>query len=501
MSTHSETKEMEIVHFSMGDPDHPWNWSRKRKAFVLMIGVSTTVNCTLGSSLPSGAIPFIAKDFGVPDGPQLVLPISMFLIGYVVGPLVFGPLSETFGRRLIMMSTFAMFTIFTLGCALAPNWPVFLAFRFSAGIAASSPVAVVGGLFADVYNDPVTRGRAISLFMAVTLMGPVFGPTISGFVSPVSWRWTFWVGLIVIGMSWIPLVFLPETYAPTILKKRAQALRKKKGDPNIRAPSELENASLKEIVVVVLTRPVRMFYTEAIILFTCLYLALAYSLFYLFFEAYPIVFQGVYGISARFSGLAFLPIGVGAIIVCGIFLGYDKILQRAKQQNKQWAKTEEYRRLPLACLGGPCIVIALFWIGWTSRADIHWIVPMLSGLFFGAGFLLVFMALLNYLVDAYKAFSASALAASSCTRSLLGACLPFATKAMYSKLGVNWASSLLGFISLVMSIVPFVFIKYGPSMREKSKFCQYLLQQEREDTVSIKGEGIVEGAESQLDPV
>lgn len=157
-----------ILSFSYGDPENPYNWSAKRKLFILIAGIVAVINSTLGSSLPSGAIDYISKDFHISNEQQLVLPISLFLVGYVLGPLFFGPLSETYGRRIIMISTFVIFTIFTMACALAPNWPALLVFRFVCGINASSAIAVVGGLYADVFDDPVIRGRAMAIFMAVS---------------------------------------------------------------------------------------------------------------------------------------------------------------------------------------------------------------------------------------------------------------------------------------------------------------------------------------------
>jgi len=125
------------------------------------------INSTLGSALPSGAIPFIALYFNITDEQQLVLPISMYLVGYVLGPLLFGPLSETYGRKKIMTATFCSYTVLTMACALAPNWPALLVFRLLVGINAACPVSVVGGLYADIFSDPVTRGRAMAMFMAV----------------------------------------------------------------------------------------------------------------------------------------------------------------------------------------------------------------------------------------------------------------------------------------------------------------------------------------------
>ncbi|KAI9814186.1 MAG: hypothetical protein M1827_003352 [Pycnora praestabilis] len=474
--TASNLASKTIISFPQGDPENPYNWGTRKKLFVVVAVMGTVINSTLGSALPSGAIDYMAKYFNITNQEQLVLPISVFLLGYVVGPLLIGPLSETYGRKGVMLITFSLYTIFTLACAVAPTFASFLIFRLIAGVMASSPIAVVGGVYADIFDNPVTRGRAMALFMAATTFGPILGPIISGFISIVTWRWTFWVGFITAGVVWVPLLFLPETYGPILLKKRAMRMRKESGNVNIFAPIELEKKGWKQMMTITLTRPLRMIYSEAIVLFSCLYLTLAYAIFYLFFEAYPIIFQGIYGMSTGVSGLAFIPIGIGAFIACSIFLYYDYILERAKRNNAAWSRSEESRRLPLACIGGPLYLISLFWLGWSAKSSVHWIVPMLAGLPFGIGYLLIFMALLNYLTDAYEIFAASALAAASCCRSLGGALLPFATKPMYDKLGVNWGSSVLGFISLAMSIIPFAFIRYGDRIRANSKFCQFLLE-------------------------
>ncbi|MCJ1424197.1 hypothetical protein MMC29_002084 [Sticta canariensis] len=338
----------------------------------------------------------------------------------------------------------------------------------------------MGGLFADIYDDPTTRGRANAFCMAATSLGPQLSPIISGFVSTVSWRWTFWVALIVAGFSFSLLVFAPETYGPKILQRRARRIRKETGNSRIIAPIEVETKGTRQMITVILMRPLRMLIFESIVLFTCLYLALAYAIFYLFFVAYPLIFHGVYGMSSGVLGLAFLPIGFGALIACGIFICYDIVLQRAKKAKAPWSSVEEYRRLPLACFGGPLYVVSLFWLGWTANSQVHWAIPLMAGLPFGIGFVLIFQALLNYLGDAYEIFAASAMAASSFTRSIFGAVLPFAGLPMYRKLGIPWATSLLGFLSLAMTIVPFAFIKYGDRIRAGSKFCQELKERKRE---------------------
>jgi hypothetical protein len=118
-------------------------------------------------------------------------------------------------------------------------------------------------------------------------------------------------------------------------------------------------------------------------------------------------------------------------------------------------------------------------LGLERQPNIHWVVPMLSGVTFSIGMLLTFMALINYLTDAYEIYAASANAASSTTRSIFGAVLPFAAAPLYTQLGVHWATSLLGFISLAMSLTPFAFIRYGQKIRATSKMSKDLAESKR----------------------
>lgn len=114
---------------------------------------------------------------------------------------------------------------------------------------------------------------------------------------------------------------------------------------------------------------------------------------------------------------------------------------------------------------------------WSSRPNIHWVVPMLSGVLFGLGVDLIFMGLTNYLTDSYDVYSASAMASSIFSRNIAAALLlPLASSKMYEQLGVAWACSILGFACFGMSTIPFAFIRFGPKLREKSKFCQRLKQ-------------------------
>lgn len=199
--------------------------------------------------------------------------------------------------------------------------------------------------------------------------------------------------MIYAGVSLIPLAFLPETYGPVLLLRRAQRIRREDPKANVVAPHELEKMDLRQLAVRVLTRPIRMLFFELIVSATCCYLALCYAIFYMTFQSFSIIYVDLYGLSPGVEGLTFLNIGAGALCAVPVFFGWDAYLEKAQVEGRAWTRKEEYRRLPLACLGGPLFVVSLFWLGWTSREGVPFWVPMLSGIPFGMGFQLVFMAL------------------------------------------------------------------------------------------------------------
>ena len=167
----------------------------------------------MGSSLPSGAAESLQNAFDVTSTLQTPLPVSVFLTGYILGPLVFAPMSEFYGRQIVFLTSFALYTIFMLGCTFAPNWPAFLVFRFFMGCGAAAPQTVSGGLFADLYADLVPRGRAMTLLGLTSNVGPLIGPILSGFTSEQDWRWQFYVALILVGVNWPLLLVVPGKLA------------------------------------------------------------------------------------------------------------------------------------------------------------------------------------------------------------------------------------------------------------------------------------------------
>lgn len=254
--------------------------------------------------MPSGALDAISAHFGVTDRIHLILLNSLFMVGYVIGPLVFAPLSEYIGRRPVLIGTFLGYLVFMLACSGAPNYPALLVFRLLCGINAAAPTSVLGGLYADTFDDASVRGNAMALYMTVTTIGPLIGPIISGFSSQMSWRWPFWIAGMIAALGLPVVLTLPETYAPVLHNKAVmKRLKKQGGDAETGQQLELKPFDVQKIFL----RPVTLLVTEPILFCTSAYLALAYAVFYLMFQAYPVIFQGFYGLSPAIAGLAFIP--------------------------------------------------------------------------------------------------------------------------------------------------------------------------------------------------
>ncbi|KUI67683.1 hypothetical protein VM1G_03590 [Cytospora mali] len=461
-----------LVNFQPGEPANPHNWAVAKKIYVVFVGSLLSINSTMGSSIPANEIPALQKVFKFPDGPQSILPATTYLIGFVLGPLVFAPLSEQYGRRFILIITLSLYIIFTMGTALAPNWAGFLIFRFLSGTFAAPPMSVTGGSIADVFPEKVVRGRANMLWSAATLVGPLAGPVISGYTYQYSWRWGFWISMIYSGLCLVTVFMQPETLATKILRDRAAKLNREKHAHEYIAPADQHRLGVLATLKITTTRPLYLLCTEMLVALTCIYMAFVYAVFYMLLEIFPDIFEGIYGFTAGESGLAFVMMFAGAMISNILAYFYDRVAERLVRRYPK--KHAEYLRLPLACVGGPCFVIALLWLGWTSRPSIPWIVPLLSMIPYGFAYQMIFMAMINYIADAYGIFASSGLAACAATRSIAGAIIPLAVETMVERLGIAWSCTVLALISCVLSLVPFGFIIWGEKIRAASNFSKNL---------------------------
>jgi DHA1 family multidrug resistance protein-like MFS transporter len=214
-------------------------------------------------------------------------------------------------------------------------------------------------------------------------------------------------------------------------------------------------------------RPITLNFTEPMVFLLNLYIALIYGLLYIWFESFPIVFVEIHHFNLGEEGLAFLGILVGVLIAVAC-LFYWLYYYQEKMFDENGNIQPEKRLIP-AMIGGVFVPICLFWFGWSARPSIHWIMPIIGSGFFGIASFLLFNAVLPYLSDAYPEYTASVFAGNDLMRSSFGAGFPLFANAMYVKLGVGWASSLLAFLGIAFIPIPFVLYKYGKQLRHRSK--------------------------------
>lgn len=358
--------ESGLLDFKPQDIENPRNWSTIRRFLITICSIILVMNATFASSAPSGCLESIAEEFGV----SLIvagLTVTLFLLGCCAGPLIFAPLSELYGRRWIFYLSFTAYVVSTFLCAFPPNFGSLLVGRFLTGTFVSGTLSNTPGVITDLW-DPIQRGNAMTLYSAVVWIGPALGPVIAGFLQlKRNWRWIFYVLLWLGGVSWVLMITIPETHAPTILFNKARRLRKISEHKGVRSQAELENRSVITTFKIALTRPWIILFDP--ISFLCaLYMAVVYALLFMLFSIYPIVFQEKRGWN---SGVGQLPL-LGTII--GAIIGAIVALLDASRRNERIQKgtlrledIEPEDRLPLAMVGGIGFSVTMFWFAWTSE--------------------------------------------------------------------------------------------------------------------------------------
>lgn len=464
-----------VVTWIPDDAGNPMNWGKGLKWTITMIAATECFATAFSSSAFSGTIRQLIVHFQA-STTLLTAGISLFVLGFALGPLLWAPLSEIYGRQLIFFITFLAFSAFEAGATADAGVATLLVMRFFAGSFGSSPFTNAGGVIADIFpaNE---RGAAMGIFSLAPSAGPTLGPLVGGFLGQnEGWRWVMGLMTMLAAALWIiGSLLVPETYAPVLLRKRAIELSKRTGKVyKTRIDVEKGEISARKVLSIALVRPWLLLFMEPIVLVLSIWLGIVYGTLYLLFGAFPVVFQVERGWSQGVGGLAFLGVAVGMVAAIAMGGFWQKRYNATAAKNGGVAPPEA--RLPPTMIGGIAIPIGMFWFAWTSYPSVHFMAPIAAGVPFGFGLTLIFLGITNYLIDAYTIFAASVLAANTVLRSLFGAAFPLFTQDMYNNLGTQWASSVPAFLALAMVPAPFILYKYGATIRAK---CVYAAEAEK----------------------
>ncbi|KAB8271260.1 major facilitator superfamily domain-containing protein [Aspergillus minisclerotigenes] len=462
------------------DQMNPKNWSLRYKGMgIAFLSWNTLVIVLYSTSYTSG-VADIAAEFGT-SSTIVTLGLTLYLIGLAVGSMFMAPLSEVYGRKPVSVGCLFVFMVLIIPCARAESVATLIVVRFIGAFFGSVMISTAPGMVSDLVNDE-ERALAMSIWSIGPVNGPVLGPIIGGFVTQyLGWRWMDWIALMLSGVALVFSLIMKETYGPIILQKKAARMRKETGDPYWSRYDQ--KASLGEILKVNLGRPFVMAVTEPICIFWNIYIAIVYGILYLCFTAYPIVFRDIRGWSLGLSGLAFLGIGIG----CLITIACEPFIRRMINNHAidpETGKVPPEAMVSIVCISAILIPAGELWFAWTcAPASIHWIVPILAGVPFGAGNTGVFIYASNYLSYSYGVYAASAMAGNSVIRSILGGVLPLVGTYLYAGIGPNWSGTLLGLLEVAIIPIPIVFYKYGYKIRRKSA----LIVRMQEDKKRLEG--------------
>ncbi|EHK44438.1 hypothetical protein TRIATDRAFT_293671 [Trichoderma atroviride IMI 206040] len=465
-----------IVRWLENDVLDPKNYSLVVKWSLTQILAFSFLCVSFLSSAYTGGIAEIEAEYGGSSALNS-LGVGFFVLGFAVGPFLWAPLSEHYGRRNVFVATYFMATAFNVGVAASQNLTTILVLRFFAGLFGSSPITNSGGAVTDMF-EAEERGLALTVFSVAPFLGPVLGPIIGGFVGAgAGWRWLMGLLAIMTGCTWIAgTLFVPETYSPVLLRRRASKLSKFTGKVYM-SPFDSKSAQKRLLPHLwsVFSKPWALL-TEPIVLLLSVYLAIVFGTLYLLFAAYPIVYAQDRRWPQGISGLPFIGILIGNLSALAFsFVLNKRYVVFAKKHQSNGTMTPPEARLPPCLIGCIFIPIGLFWFAWTNSPSVHWIASIAAGAPFGFGLVCVFMGITNYLVDAYTIYAASVLAGGAVLRGIFAVVFPLFTTKMYANLGIHWASSVPGFMAVACVPFPYIFYRYGEAIRAR---CRYAAQAE-----------------------
>lgn len=449
-----------------------------KKWMILSVIFAVQVSMNFNTSIYPNAIPLIADDFGLTLQKTRVSQM-IFLVAYAFGCELWAPWSEEYGRWPIMQLSLFLVNIWQILGGLAPNFGSIVVARALGGLS-SAGGSVTLGMTADMW-EPNEQGFAVAFVVLSSVGGSSLGPIFGGLCQDhLSWRWNFWIQLIFGGVVQIAHFFLvTETRASLLVDREAQRRRKSGEDPNLYGPGEINGRKMtvKEVLTI-WKRPFEMFLKEPIVLCLSLLSGFSDALIFICMESFSLVYEQ-WGFSATYCGLAFIPIMIGYFVAYGIHLPDIWRQQYIIKKHGELARFAERRMLLLLFLV-PLEAIGLFGFAWTSMGPAYtpWIAPMLFTFLIAIANFSIYMSTIDYMVSAYGPYSASATGGNGFARDFLAGIAAMYATPMYENIGgkfhLQWASTLLGCLAILVALPLYLFYWKGPQIRERSKFAQTL---------------------------
>ncbi|KAI0338461.1 MFS general substrate transporter [Trametopsis cervina] len=472
-----------------------YSWPASKRWAVLSVIFAVQVSMNLNASLYANAVPLLSTEFGVSQQAARVGQ-AVFLISYAFGCELWAPWSEEFGRWPILQLSLFLVNIWQIPCALAPNFATIVVCRCLGGLS-SAGGSVTLGMVADMWDEN-TQQYAVAFIVLSSVGGSAVGPIFGGFVQEnLSWHWNFWIQLLAGAVVQFAHFFVPETRASVLVTREARR-RRKAGETNVFSTAELSGTVLTpRHIIRTWLRPFEMFLTEPIVLCLSLLSGFSDALIFTFLEGFGPVFKQ-WNFTPGTTGLAFVPIMIGYFLAYASFIPFIRRDMRIRRRDPDALSPE--RRLYWLLWMAPLEPIGLFGFAWTSSGPpIPWIAPLLFSALIGIANYAIYMATIDYMVAAYGPYAASATGGNGFARDFLAGVAALYSTPMYSNIPgrpLEYASTILACIGVLVVVPIYVFYWYGPEIRARSKFALTLASDRkrrggRAHAVGGQGEGEV----------
>ncbi|KPM41351.1 putative transporter [Neonectria ditissima] len=465
-----------VIFNPQHDAGNPKDWPTSRKWAVTDVLSATGFIRIMVSTIMAPALGTIAKELDM-NSAESVMALSIYLLATAFGPLVIGPLSEIYGRQRILHASNVWFLVWNIACGFASTKGLLIAARFLAGFGASSVYALAGGVLGDVWSHE-QRGRSLGMYLLIPLLGAAVGPIIGGFMAArTTWRWMFWsTSIFQAVMILVSFASFRETYAPVILRARAEKLRRETGDQEYKTLEErlYGHKSALSVLGRSLTRPVRLLAFHPIIQISAVISAFYYGILYILLSTLSTLWVDQYHQSVEISGLHYIACALGEI--AGSQIGgplMDYIFRRMQASRDTSSRTDELYvpefRIPLMFPGAFVAPFGLLLYGWTAQYQLHWLVVDVGVFIVTFGMQIAGMPLTAYVIDAYGEHTSSAAAAQQFLKSLTAFLFPLFAPKMFEVMGYGWGSTSMALAGLSLGFpAPLILWYYGARLRAKA---------------------------------
>ncbi|EME85406.1 uncharacterized protein MYCFIDRAFT_42915 [Pseudocercospora fijiensis CIRAD86] len=482
-SHREKSDKIEVLVFEENDKRNPYSWSDGRKWLLAGISLIGTLFIPLNGTSITVAAAQLSQEFNASDSAHFTntyWAVTSWSAGGAVFIILFLPFLEELGVRRVYLAFYLLFILMLIPQALAQNFATLVVTRFFSGGCVALLANSIASIIPDLWEGPAARSLPVGIYIVLYVVGSTIGPVVFAPIIQydLTWRWIFYIQLIVYGALGIFfLFFLPETRGHIILRREAKKLRKQTGR-KIYSEAELNPQPLIKTLPAVIYRPTYLLVTEPVLLASTLWSAFALGTIYAFTQSVEQVFKGIYGWESYKCGYVQAAVVIGEIFGWFVSIYGTRLFLESADRNTEFpGRPIPEARLYVSIFGSFLgMTGGMFVYGWTSYPNLPWIAPAIGLCLVGFGIQVVVGAIADYIVDAYANpeynYAGSAISAVAAGENLVAGFLPLGSQSMYTNLGFHWASSLLGFLALVLSFVPIVFLFYGRSLRERCTFMQ-----------------------------